>query len=643
MKNSSSQKNIISPMKKLFFGVIFFSLLVLTLEILLSFAGLERYDHQFMPRSSYPIFVPDKEQPDTYVTSPHFETFINKQPFRKVKPAGLTRIFIVGGSAAYGFPYTEEYGFSGYLRRALEKAAPGRFEVINAAGMSFGSHRVLDVLKDVVKHDPDLVIVYSGNNEYVERNILPAAKTAPAAAEKIRALLDRTDIYRAVRLALFRAAPKVFERRMKQDITDIRTNPQVARGDIGRSPHTDAAILENYRNNITAMKELLVRQGVKGVFCAVPVDVGGWLPTSGLPQFVDESAANRWLELVEARDRAFAGGDIAREVELMRQILEITPDDPGMLFNYGKILWALGERDQSYQTLVKAKDHDARPVRALSSFNRVIRETVDAKNGISLADLENRIREQFVQGQGNGIFLDYCHFTETGNKLAAQWLLPAIQAIASPQLDIQYLSGLIREDARAATKNDYVRGHELYAMGLTFENNNRFDLAVKTYQQALAFLPEFDHIYTNLGHIYVEQGDRERAVAMYDRALTINPRSHKVLLSLGYISIQEGRFDQAESYFAQAIDISPILPGAYSGLGEVAMHRQEFRQAVKYYNETLRLGDDNVWLRKSLAQAYLALGDKKNAVLNWKKVLRFNPLDPETRALLEQYSRGDTQ
>ena len=105
MKSKNSQQPEISPIKKLLFGVIFFFLILLILEFLLSFAGLEKYDSKFMPKSSYPIFVPGKgDMSDYYVTSPHFGAYINKQSFLREKPVDLTRIFVIGGSAAYGVP-----------------------------------------------------------------------------------------------------------------------------------------------------------------------------------------------------------------------------------------------------------------------------------------------------------------------------------------------------------------------------------------------------------------------------------------------------------------------------------------------------------------------------------------------------------
>jgi len=641
MKNENASHPTLSPLKKLLSGVVFFCLILLILEFFLGFAGLEKYDKEFMPKSSYPIFIPGKgEMADYYVTNPHFGAYINTQSFLRKKPADLTRIFVVGGSAAYGFPYTEEYGFSGYLRRALDTFAPGKFEVINAAGMSFGSHRVLDVLKDVAQLEPDIVIIYSGNNEYVEKNVLQETKTPPSAMEKIGELFDQTDIYRAIRLGLFKASPKVFEKRMKQDITDIRSNPQVNRGNIGRNQATDSAILSNYRHNITAMRELLLRQGVKGVLCTVPVDIGGWLPDAGMPQFANEAAAQKWVELLDSREMAFQKGDMEQEAEYMREILAITPNDPGMLFNYGKILWNLDNYEESYEMAVLAKDLDFRPIRALSSFNQVIRSARDEQRGVYLADLENQAKEKYLQGQAKGIFLDYCHLSETGHKLVAQWLLPVVDRIVkTPQLDITQLSETIRTDPRAETKSDFVRGHELYAQALTYENNGRLDLEEKTYLEALKYLPDFDQIYANLGHLYAGQNILDKAVEMYTKALQFNPKNHLVLLSLGYMKLQEDRYDEAEDYFMKTLAITQELPGAYGGLGDVAMHRKKFREAVKYYNESLRLGQDSVYLRQNLAQAYLSLGDTQNAVRNWQEVLKFSPFDQETKALMEKYSQ----
>lgn len=216
---------------------------LLVINGLLEFADLQQYDREFAPKSAYPVFVPGTgNQASLFVTNPHFQASLNIQSFPIIKQPGTTRIFVIGGSAAFAWPYTEQYGFSGYLRRVLDRFAPGKFEVINAAGMSYGSHRVLDVLRDIVLYDPDLVIVLSGNNEYVERNVLPTAQKSNDTFARVSAFVDDTNLYRAVRLGLYRSFPGLFRPKGFQDLTDLRADPQVVRGVLGRSVELDNAV-----------------------------------------------------------------------------------------------------------------------------------------------------------------------------------------------------------------------------------------------------------------------------------------------------------------------------------------------------------------------------------------------------------------
>lgn len=110
----------------------------------------------------------------------------NAQGFRRnedtptLKPEGTLRVFLMGGSTAYGLESLSQYGedvypiirndetIDYYLERWLEQRMPGqRIEVINAAITSFYSHHHLIYLNQRVLHfDPDLVIFLDGFNDY---------------------------------------------------------------------------------------------------------------------------------------------------------------------------------------------------------------------------------------------------------------------------------------------------------------------------------------------------------------------------------------------------------------------------------------------------------------------------------------------
>lgn len=85
------------------------------------------------------------------------------------KPANALRIFCLGGSACAGWPHPPAETFSAYLQQALQTAYPGKqVEVVNVAAHGLAAYRTRRVLDEVLKLQPDAVIVWSGNNEFLE-------------------------------------------------------------------------------------------------------------------------------------------------------------------------------------------------------------------------------------------------------------------------------------------------------------------------------------------------------------------------------------------------------------------------------------------------------------------------------------------
>ncbi len=112
--------------------------------------------------------------------------FHNGQGFRRsaetsqVKPEGVYRIFVMGGSAAYGLQSMSRYGQQKYgvirndetIDHYLERYLRGRLgydgiEVINAAITSHYSHHHLIYLNQtILKYSPDMVVFIDGFNDY---------------------------------------------------------------------------------------------------------------------------------------------------------------------------------------------------------------------------------------------------------------------------------------------------------------------------------------------------------------------------------------------------------------------------------------------------------------------------------------------
>ncbi len=84
-----------------------------------------------------------------------------------LKPAGAVRIFVLGGSAAMGTP-DPAFSFGKVLAVMLREQYPGvQFEVVNGAMTAINSHVALEIARDCAARQPDLFVVYMGNNEVI--------------------------------------------------------------------------------------------------------------------------------------------------------------------------------------------------------------------------------------------------------------------------------------------------------------------------------------------------------------------------------------------------------------------------------------------------------------------------------------------
>jgi tetratricopeptide (TPR) repeat protein len=102
-----------------------------------------------------------------YFSSQRNATTGNIEPFKKHKEPNTLRIFILGESTAIGYPYFHNGSFHRWLQYRLTHTYPDRpFEIVNIALTAVNSYTVLGFAKEVVNYEPDVILIYTGHNEY---------------------------------------------------------------------------------------------------------------------------------------------------------------------------------------------------------------------------------------------------------------------------------------------------------------------------------------------------------------------------------------------------------------------------------------------------------------------------------------------
>lgn len=79
--------------------------------------------------------------------------------------------------------------------------------------------------------------------------------------------------------------------------------------------------------------------------------------------------------------------------------------------------------------------------------------------------------------------------------------------------------------------------------------------AVICYETAIAWKPKCAEAHNNLGVIYKERGNLQKAILNYEKALVANPNFSHTLNNLGVIYTMMGKLDEAYSYCRRAIEV----------------------------------------------------------------------------------------
>ncbi len=131
--------------------------------------------------------------------------------------------------------------------------------------------------------------------------------------------------------------------------------------------------------------------------------------------------------------------------------------------------------------------------------------------------------------------------------------------------------------------------------------------AIAIYRFLLDRSPELFAAWSNLGGIYVEQGDFARAEACYRRSLHFNPRYYLAYYGLGSLFLQTKQMDEALDNLTRARDLNPSFPWTYYQLGNFFAMLRNYAAAEDNFAVFLKSQPDHAeaWYRQGLVKEEL--------------------------------------
>jgi lysophospholipase L1-like esterase len=230
------------------------------------------------------------------------------EAFAREKPKRGFRVFVMGESAAAGFPYPRNVEFSRLLADVLRDVLPrDSVEVINLAIAATNSFALLDMAEEVAAQRPDAVLIYAGHNEYYGALGAASRVTVPGGVTAVR-LYMRLLRLRLV-LALRNGIARVMSRKKPASDLEAASLMEILARDrqipLGGSRYEAGA--RQFEGNLDAICRLFKRKGI-------PIFVGSLASNlRDQPPFAaDANAAPGSADSTFAAGRAaFVAGDSA--------------------------------------------------------------------------------------------------------------------------------------------------------------------------------------------------------------------------------------------------------------------------------------------------------------------------------------------
>ena len=624
----------------------------------------------------------------------------------KVKKEGTYRVFVLGESAAMGFPDSTA-SFARILEVMLREAYPDtRFEIINTSVTAINSHVVRTIAQECAQHQPDLFIVHLGNNEVV----------GPYGVAGV--LGSYSPSLSAVRASMWVKRTRVGQL-LGSIIREIGPNGGAKSWDgmaMFQKSHVSADdqrldnVLSNFRSNLGDICEVGKDAGAHMIVCTIPVNLRNCAPFASKHR--RELSAEKTAEWLLAYNHGVSleeAGKYADAVTQFETAASIDDRYADLQFRMARCSLALGQNEDAKQRFKLARDLDALRFRSDTRINQAIREVARGNSPrVYLVDAESDFEAISKDGvPGDDLFLEHVHMNFHGNYSLAKStfraitnILPLHGVVGEPEplsenecadrLGYTNWSRFKTESTIRSMMYDPPFSNQLDHLERSKRLEARLadlkatlqpavlEAIAKTYEQALLRSPNDWMIRANFASFLSECGDPERALVHYQLVTRQVPHHYEALrlqgsafqavgqskeavasleaairihsdysfayFDLAYVLATHGKVDEATEILARRVEQEPDRVDALANFARFLMQYGRRTEARQKLNEALAISPDAPGANMVMGHLLVREGATEKAIIHFETALRSRPrLLPEVTAIVEHLRRGKGQ
>jgi tetratricopeptide (TPR) repeat protein len=174
-----------------------------------------------------------------------------------------------------------------------------------------------------------------------------------------------------------------------------------------------------------------------------------------------------------------------------------------------------------------------------------------------------------------------------------------------------------------------------YNLGVMYTNSGDLEKAAEFYRTALDIDNLFYMAKVNLASVYNLQGKNTEAEKLLRQVLTENPEITQVNYSLALLLAEVGKFDESRKYFLKAMELLPNETRIIYNLALLENSQGNTTKAEEYFLRALIIEPDNFDFLYAICTFYLEHKQNSKAIVYARRIMEKYPQNPVGTELLK--------
>jgi putative PEP-CTERM system TPR-repeat lipoprotein len=176
-------------------------------------------------------------------------------------------------------------------------------------------------------------------------------------------------------------------------------------------------------------------------------------------------------------------------------------------------------------------------------------------------------------------------------------------------------------------------------MGIAYMGKKDIGKATELFEKAQGINPELLLPYFNMGSIYINRGEKEKAIKEYRTILDIDENNLRALITLAKFMESDGKDKEALDYYMRAK--KQKKPASYIAFAEYYLRKKDIDKAKEELNEASSLSPGNIQVMDLQGAIFMMNKNYDSALTVYKNIAAKYPDLGSTRLIPVYEAQGD--